>query len=157
MKSSQSRGQKEKAPNALKGDHHLYVPPAPLRSVLRFHAFLVGLGGASPHSDSHRVCEFQMRMEKGLVPLWSLCPLNIPACGILGPEDSEVETGDNEGRVREGGSEGSPPDGSPTPGAGMPGGKGEAQGAVLGQRQKEQATSKGEGGTWSQRCPPHTK
>lgn len=33
-----------------------------------------------------------MGTERGLDPLWSLCPLKTPACGILGPENSEVET-----------------------------------------------------------------
>lgn len=64
-----------------------------------------------------------MGTERGLDPFWSLCPLKISACGILGPEDSEVETVDNRGRVQ-GGLKGVPPDGSSTPGAGRPGGKG---------------------------------
>lgn len=123
---------KPEGTSSRKGHRRLYVPPTCLNSVLRFHALLLGLG-ASPHSDSHRVCKSQMGTERGLDPLWSLCPFKIPACGMPGPEDSEVETGDNGGRVR-GVWKGGPPDGSSTPGAGMPGGKGDVQGALMGER-----------------------
>ena len=73
-----------------------------------------------------------MGMERGLDTLWSLCPLKTPACGILGPENSEVETVLSEMETMGGVFEGSvrggrfPPDGSSTPGAGRLRGKGKA-------------------------------
>ena len=140
---------KPEGTSGRKGHHRLYVPPTCLNSVLRFHALLLGLG-ASPRSDSHRVCKSQMGTERGLDPLWSLCPLKIPACGIPGPEDSRWRQG-TMGGVFEGSGRAVLRMGHPPLGRECPEERGTCRGPSWERDWEEQGTSRAEGGIWPQR------